>query len=58
METLAPGIAEPLTATDEFVVVNPETGDVIIGGMGTTVTLTPALAALVTPPRACVAVSE
>jgi hypothetical protein len=56
--TDAPGMAVPVTITEGLVVLNPEGGDVIVGGFGAMLRLTTVLAGLVTPLRPCVAVSE
>src|SRR5260370_11795440 len=56
--TDAVGMPVPLTITKGLVAVNPEGGDVIVGGFGAMLRLTTVLAGLVAPLRACVAVNE
>src|SRR5260370_37798459 len=56
--TDAPGSPVPVTITEGLVVMNPEGGDVIVGGFGAMLRLTTVLAALAAPLKACVAVNE
>src|SRR5260370_16586578 len=56
--TDAPGSPVPVTITEGLVVMNPEGGDVIVGGVGEMLKVTAALAALAIPLKVCVAVSE